>query len=551
MTVTTRRRFLSAGLIGITAKAGRPVQGGFVHESHLRGHILRDRRNLSSPKNIRRLPVVIVGGGIAGLSAGWRLHKQGFHDFTILEMEPEAGGNSRCGENEITAYPWAAHYIPVPNKESVLVRELMEELGALQDGEWRERYLCFSPQERLFLHGRWQETIKPAIAATASDRLQFRRFSDAMRELRATGQFTVPMDHMDHPAKPSPLDQISMKDWLSQHGFDSGYLHWYVNYACRDDYGALARDTSAWAGIHYYASRENDELGPLTWPEGNGWIVRKLLAKLHPYVRTGAIVHAILGQGRKQLVCSGEDGWLADQVIFAAPTFTALYVLEDPPQVDIEYSPWLTANLTLDRLPEEKGIEPAWDNVIYDSPSLGYVIATHMGLQSRTTRSVWTYYWALAGADPAKDRRLLLAKDWNYWKEAILNDLSRAHPDIRSCVARVDIFRIGHAMARPTVGSIFSESRQRLASASGPILFANSDISGLSTFEEAQYRGVQAADRAISVQAARGGIKGKKSSADLAAPRESVVRELINGESSVTVRDQEGLRKELVTDLQN
>ena len=64
-------------------------------------------------------------------------------------------------------------------------------------------------------------------------------------------------------------------------------LRWYVDYACRDDYGALAAQTSAWAGIHYFASRAHDEQGPLTWPEGNGWIVKRLAAQLSQHIHTG------------------------------------------------------------------------------------------------------------------------------------------------------------------------------------------------------------------------------------------------------------------------
>jgi hypothetical protein len=166
--------------------------------------------------------------------------------------------------------------------------------------------------------------------------------------------------------------------------------------------------------------------------------------------------------------------------------------------VRIEYSPWLTANVTLDRMPREKGIELAWDNVIYDSPTLGYVNATHMSLRSRIDRTVWTFYWALAAGSPVENRRLLLSKDWNYWKEAILNDLQRAHPDIRECVSRIDIMRMGHAMARPVPGSLLDPAKRRLAGAGhNGILYANSDISGFSIFEEAQYRGVKAADAAM------------------------------------------------------
>jgi hypothetical protein len=165
-----------------------------------------------------------------------------------------------------------------------------------------------------------------------------------------------------------------------------------------------------------------------------------------------------------------------------------------PPIVHREYSPWLTANLTIERPPREEDSELAWDNVIYDSPALGYVVATHQSLATRNDRSVWTYYWSLAEGTPAENRKLLLEKDWTHWKEAILNDLSRAHPDIRECVSRIDVMRFGHAMARPSPG--FLTARHP---ATGSLIFANSDQSGYSVFEEAHYRGIRAADLALKL----------------------------------------------------
>lgn len=493
----TRRQFLSAALIGLVPKAERPVTGSFVNEDHLLGHRLRDRYPFPHPSESLKTPLVIVGGGVAGLSAAWRLEKHGFRDFVVLELANQAGGNSRWGQNEITAYPWGAHYVPVPGRRATLVRELFEDLGVLKDGQWEERYLCYSPKERLFLHGRWQEDIEPTIGLSAKDRDQFHRLAERIEQFRASGQFTIPMEL---GARPSLLDQQSIADWLRAQGFDSPYLHWYVNYACRDDFGALASETSAWAGIHYFASREREEKGPITWPEGNGWIVKKLLEKLGRFVRTGAMVHHIAPHGRRLRVWAGNTQYLCEVVIFAAPTFLAPYIVEGfPPVRHFEYSPWLTANLTLERLPRETGFELAWDNVIYDSPTLGYVVATHQTLRSFVDRSVWTFYWSLAQGPPARNRRLLLEKDWTFWKEAILNDLARAHPGIRSCVSRMDIMRFGHAMVRPTVGFIFSEERQRLAKLAGRLLLANSDLSGFSIFEEAQYRGVKAADRALGL----------------------------------------------------
>ncbi len=499
---TPRRNFLqsaSAALVGLSIKGDRPIAGTFVNDSFQMGHQLRDRARFPQPTQVVKRAVVIVGGGIAGLSSAWRLNKKGFTDFVLLEMNDQAGGNSRWGENEITAYPWAAHYVPVPGSKAIYVRELMEELGVLKNGQWEERYLCFAPQERLFLYGRWQEGIEPAIGLTAADRDQFRRLEDSIHAFRATGKFTVPME-IGLSQSTADLDQLSFADWLRAQRMDSRILNWYMNYCCRDDYGATAATTSAWAGIQYFASRDPEEKGPLTWPEGNGWIVRRLLERLGKYVNTNRMVHRISERGKGFSVLSGDTEYQADFVIFAAPTFLAPYLVEGmAPLHDFEYSPWLTANLTLERFPDSYGSDKTWDNVFIESPTLGYVDATHQSLRSYVDRTVWTFYWALAEGLPSENRRLLLNKDWNYWKEAILHDLERVHPDIRKCISRIDIMRMGHAMARPKVGSIFSKERRNLAQAQGRIQFANSDLSGFSIFEEAQYRGVQAADHVLSL----------------------------------------------------
>jgi glycine/D-amino acid oxidase-like deaminating enzyme len=499
---SSRREFLalgSAALVGLSMKSEPAIAGSFVNDSFQLGHMLRDHLPFPKATRIEKHAVVIVGGGIAGLSAAWRLDKRRFTDFVLLEMNEQAGGNSRWGENEITAYPWAAHYVPVPGPKAVYVRELFEDLGVLKNGEWEERYLCFTPKERLFMYGRWQDGIEPAVGLTAEDRKQFQKLEQLINEFRASGEFTIPMERGLSP-KFAHLDEISFADWLRSQGIISPPLTWYMNYACRDDFGALARDTSAWAGVHYFASREDDEKGPITWPEGNGWIVRRLLERLGKYVRTGQPVHHIAPRGTKFSVYAGEVEHHADAVIFAAPTFLAPYLIEDAaPLHDFEYSPWLTANITLERLPRSYDLEPAWDNVIMNSPTLGYVDATHQSLRTHLERRVWTFYWALAEGAPSQNRYLLLNKDWQYWREAILTDLERVHPDIRSCVSRIDIMRMGHAMVRPKVGAIFSTERRRFARLEGRLLFANSDLSGFSIFEEAQYRGVRAAEKALAI----------------------------------------------------
>ena len=243
----TRRQFLGGGyaaLAGMTAKGERHLAGSFVNDAFVSGHQIRDRALVSAALREERIPLVIVGGGIAGLSAAWRLQKRGFRDFVLLEMNDRAGGNARSGENEVSAYPWAAHYVPVPGPKAVYVRELFEELGVLRGGVWNERFLCFSPQERLFLYGQWQEGIEPAIGLGRKDREQFQRLEDLFGAFRASGGFSIPME-LGLSRSPRELDRLSFADWLRRQSIDSPLVLWYLNYCCRDDYGAMAGDTSA------------------------------------------------------------------------------------------------------------------------------------------------------------------------------------------------------------------------------------------------------------------------------------------------------------------
>src|SRR5438105_11757457 len=85
-----------------------------------------------------------------------------------------------------------------------------------------------------------------------------------------------------------------MDEWLRGRGLGSPRLRWLVEYACRDDFGATLAQTSAWAGVHYFASRVEDaglesaEL--LTWPEGNGRLVRHLAGVAGNRLRAGTVV---------------------------------------------------------------------------------------------------------------------------------------------------------------------------------------------------------------------------------------------------------------------
>jgi protoporphyrinogen oxidase len=537
--LVNRRNFLlsSAGLLSALAlsllpgsrRKGHkepPFAGAIGGPSHDLGHRLL-KGDFPKPAQERKVPVVVVGAGIAGLSAAWKLSKAGFQDFEILELEPAVGGVSRSGENSVTPYPWGAHYVPLPTEESRAVRELFEELGVIERRTasgapvYKEKYLCFSPQERLYLHGKWQEGLLPALGATRRDLDQFQRFKEIVlgfkgrRGKDSRKAFAIPMEMSSRDSDLLSLDRISMGDFLDRQGLDSVPLRWYVNYACRDDYGCHYSEVSAWAGLHYFCSRDgggdSDESAVLTWPEGNGWIVKKLEARLKAKVKTHSLVYGLTDTGREVLVDvyrPKENASLrirARQVICCFPRVFGPHLIGGKSGDDssfleeFQYSPWMVANLSLSSLPRENsGMPLAWDNVIYDSPSLGYVVATHQSLATHVPRTVLTYYHALAGRSSVEERTRLLKTSWAEWVDFILRDLSKPHPEIRELITRLDIFCWGHAMVQPRVGFMWGEARKQAARPRGNIYFAHSDLSGFSIFEEAQYRGVLAAEQVLA-----------------------------------------------------
>jgi hypothetical protein len=172
---------------------------------------------------------------------------------------------------------------------------------------------------------------------------------------------------------------------------------------------------------------------------------------------------------------------------------------ENPPQhlAEFQYGAWMVANLTLSDRPQGRGFPLAWDNVLYESPSLGYVVATHQrGLDRGPT--VFTYYYPLCDDDPRVGRTRLLETDWRGWADVVLSDLQRAHPEIRALTERLDVMRWGHAMIRPRPGFVWGGARAAAIKPFRGIHFANTDLSGVPLFEEAFYHGLRAAEESLA-----------------------------------------------------
>lgn len=497
------------------------------------GHALRDGRSWPAPSGERRVDVAILGSGIAGLTAAWTLARAGHRDVELV-AGPEPLGNAAGGRFDADdgplVFPRGAHYLPLPSAESTHVREMLAAFGVIESApgsvrpHFDERAIVHSPEARLLAGGGWQEGLVPS--ATGAEAAEHARFFARVEALaRAVGRdgrkaFCIPLALSSRDAAFTDWDAIPFAVWLDREGFRAPGLRWYLDYCCRDDYGAGAQAVSAWAGLHYFASRDghaaNAEDGAvLTWPDG----LQPLAVQLRDGATAGGVrmttgmAVRVRRVGREvEVTCLRSDGTAgvllrARRVVCAMPLLVAQRVVEGMSDFGFDAatdlpasSSWLVANVLLDGFPREPdGVPLAWDNAVQGSPHLGYVTSTHQLIRtSRPAQTVFTTYHALVEQTPEAARRWLATADEAALLSLATGDLDRAYGrEWQRRARQIEITVRGHAMASPSPGFLSRPGIDRLREADGPLMFAHADLSGLSVFEEAAWWGHRAAVRIL------------------------------------------------------
>lgn len=498
-----------------------------IHTPNLRlGHAIRDLKISNHISEQIKTDTIIVGGGIGGLSAAETFANHHMKNWVLVELEDRVGGNASYDNYGWINCPTGAHYLPVQNKTSVHMINLLERLGCIADGktlEYNEDFLLHPKEERLLKNNIWIDDIE-IHTNTEKEHNNVLKLSDQIiffKNLIGNDSkhfFEIPTANSSQDKalieKYKHLHSISMKEWLLSLNIDeeNENIHWYINYACRDDYGTTYDKVSAWAGLLYFAGRRRTGLNIkdsdlLTWDEGLGWVsknIKKLIsnASMGENIISGFGATNIEYKDSKYIttISNGNTSKqiISNNIIWAAPQLVLSKIRPDLKLDTIEYAPWFVANLRLNQPIHQE----YWDNVWQDGEGLGYIHTDHQQIKEYPFTQNITYYSPIDWFDNTKTAKkwcIEQLKNPTEIEQKIIKDISIAIPNISDITQQIDIFLRPHAMAAPLKNHT-SHPTPGCKKINNGFYLANSDVSMLSTAEEANYWGTEAATDILKYQ---------------------------------------------------
>ncbi|HEU4400689.1 MAG TPA: FAD-dependent oxidoreductase, partial [Candidatus Polarisedimenticolia bacterium] len=211
-------------------------------------HAVRDGAEIRLPRPARHVPIVIVGGGAAGLSAAYHL---GDLPYLLIEKEPLVGGNATGGSWRGVGFSSGTSYNADRGIKD-LARELDVPLLPIDSVDGLIVKDILVPE--FFTTGVARAPYPQAV------RDAFRRFLDTYHAYDVDAE----IERLDN----LPFGEI-LKDYPQEVGdfFDSyGPNNW----------GARVRDTSAYVGLQSAQWIGGLEPGRVTGTEGFGVLTRTL-----------------------------------------------------------------------------------------------------------------------------------------------------------------------------------------------------------------------------------------------------------------------------------
>jgi protoporphyrinogen oxidase len=447
-------------------------------------HQVRDGKVFTPPPVSARHDIVIVGGGVSGLSAAYLLQHR---DILLLEKEPHWGGNAYIMEYNGVPYATGAAFL----EKSEYSYEFAKEIGLepLPVNNWDGSIINGE-----FVADTWGEGLDK-LPYSASVREGFKKFKSEMLAI-------------DCGKRQKELFAIPFSNLLK--GYPEEVKQWWDNYG-PSNWGAASEDTAALIGVYETQAisgpKRNDDR--YTWPGGLGAITKKLAETLQPRLtdrmQAGATIVSVVSDKHEVQVTYMQGDQLktvaGKTVIMASPKFITRRIVQGLPQAQddamhqIRYIPYAVVNLIYDKPVFNKGYD-TWcpGSKFSDVIVADWVVRNQPGYKQKY--NILSCYTPL----PEDDRATLLTENSaRKVAESVLHDFQKLQAGMNVDPLEVQIYRRGHPLYM-SAPNVFTEVQPIARQSMDRVFFANTDSEGpVSTTAS----GIAAAQRAVKEVEAR------------------------------------------------
>jgi len=431
--------------------------------------------------------VVVVGGGLAGLTTAWRLRDR---DVLVLDKDARAGGKIKRGQWEGIHYSDGPAYF-VDNTGDV--KALMDELE-LKPIPVPETVNAVMIGGKLYANP-WSTGVD-ALPYPKEARERLKR---AFREIAAMAtELAVPARNSS--TRLVELDKVKALDFVEPYGDEmKQILRTYI----RSCFGVEPDDMSALAFINYFAAEFGETY---SFPGGLAPVTERLAERLgEKRIRGGAYVTEVApvkdgvrvtyrdGAGKPHAV-------KAKAVVLAVSQFMARYMIKDfqakdPDRFDligkVYHGAYAVAAIKT-KTPVHDGVFDTW---FLDGPVTDVIVADWIARKGKpgdpNRKHVLTAYMPLG----IEGRADLLRVPIDEWKSRFVKALAPRFPALERELVDVEVFFYGHGF-HVTVPGYLTELAPKLgAPIDGKIFFAGVELD-LPQLESAIWSGVEAAKQA-------------------------------------------------------
>lgn len=457
------------------------------------GHLLRQSRQFESGNQLST-ETLIVGGGIAGLSAASSLKNQ---DFLLYELSDQLGGSSSAASYNGVNFSQGAHYdLAYPKGYGEEVIALLERLDIVEYQSWsqswgfkdREHIIFNRSKNQCFDEGEFRKDVLPD-GQLKDDFLKL--------IMQFKGQMHLPTRLIGEELR--SLNDQTFLHYLNQNLTLTPEFVRGLDYHMKDDYGAGADTVSALSGIHYFMCRPYyDQVVELfSPPEGNQYFIKKMADQLpEGQLKTNQLVRKIVETKTGfeveviDIKASKVDTVRCNKIIYAGQKHALKFICPEESTLfaNNQYAPWMVVNMVVkDNLP----MPAFWQNEMLttDDTFMGFVDSATQQRKSKDYRTLTGYYCL-----PASSRKDLLNVTTN--KSIIASQTIKQMSDyfkmeVSDHVQQVNIKVMGHAMPIPVPGYLFDDKNDSRKNKN--IVFAGVDNGRLPLMFEAMDSGIVAA----------------------------------------------------------